>query len=205
MSDNTNVSIKTIKYKHLFLLSIGICPTLLLTTSLKNSLILGLIICITIFASNILTNAISKFIPKGIKNLVNIIIITFVVSLVSMVLEAYFLNIYHAFGIYIPLIGINSILLRNSGIFTKNMSFFSSFKSEMYIGFGLTVSMILIGTVRELIGNGTLWGISLFGHNFTPVLIAMAPSGALITTGFILAFINLLLKIKTYFKKEETK
>lgn len=196
MSEILEFSDKRVKYKSLSLLAIGLCPTLAITTSTKNSLIIGLVIFLIIFISNLLTNSVESLIPKEIRGIVNIILIMSIVTVVLILLEVYFLDFYREFGIYIPLIGINSIFMRNNLMRKKAPSAMSSLKYEMFVGLGLTVLLVIIGCVRELLGNGSILGINLFGNKFMPVLLTLSPAGALITTGFILAVINVFINKK---------
>ena len=205
MINNLNFSEKKIEYKSLFLLIIGLCPTLIVTTSVLNSLILGILICVVILFSNIVTNIIDKFIPVEIKGIMNIFLIMGVVTVISIVLEVFFLSEYRAFNIYLPLIGINSIFMRNNFIINKKDSFGESFKYEMIIGISLAILLVFIGSIREILGNGTIFGVSLFGSGFMPVLIGVSPAGALIITGFILALLNVIIKKIMSKKSKEAK
>lgn len=192
--NNLDFSEKKFEYKSLFFLIIGLCPTLVITTSIFNSIILGILICTVILLSNIITNIVDRFIPIKIKSIINILLIMGITTIILMILEAFFLSTYKAFSIYLPLIGINSIFMRNNLIFSKKDSLIESLKHELIIGFSLTALLVFIGFVRELLGNGSIFGISIFGSGFMPVLIGLSPAGALIITGFILALLNVIIK-----------
>lgn len=184
----------TVDYKNLLILTIGLCPTLVISHSLKDSLVLSIIICIVTFMGNIITNISKKFTPESIRKFCNILIIMGIVSIVSLFLEAFFSYSFMEFGIYVPLVGISSIFIRNNFIFNGKDDFLLSLKYEMTLSLFLSTLLILTGIVREIVGHGTIWGISIFGEAYMPVLIIRSPAGALITSGFLLALINIYIK-----------
>lgn len=184
--------------KRIFLLAIGLCPTIALTTTLENSLAVGVNICFVIIISNILNNLIAPVIPEKIREIVNIIIVAVIVTVLRMILQAYFLEFYKEIGIYIPLIGLNSILLRNSGVMTREKEFWAALRYEVKIGIELTISLGLIGFVREVLGSGMILETSVFGEGFEPVLLVASPAGALLVTSILLAIINKVHKVKSW-------
>lgn len=194
MTEKIKFMDSTIDYKNLLILTIGLCPTLVISHSLKDSLVLSAIICAVTFIGNLLTNFSKKITPESIRKFCNILIIMGIVSIISLFLEAFFSYSFVEFGIYVPLVGISSIFIRNNFIFEGKENFLLSLKYEMLLSIFLSFLLVLTGLVREIIGHGTIWGMSIFGDAYMPVLIIRSPSGALITAGFLLALLNVFIK-----------
>ena len=174
-----------------FVLFLGMCPTLAVTTSAINGLGMGVSTMIVLVFSNIFISLLRKFIPEKVRIAAYVVIIASFVTIVEMLLKAYALSISNSLGIYIPLIVVNFIILAREAYASKNNILLSAIDG-VSMGFGFTCALTLIGVIRELFGNGSLFGISLFGEAFKPVTIMILPPGAFLTLGIILAVINII-------------
>ena len=175
-----------------FVLFLGMCPTLAVTTSAINGLGMGVSTMLVLIFSNIFISLLRKFIPDKVRIAAYVVIIASFVTVVEMVLKAYALSISNSLGIYIPLIVVNCIILGRAEAYASKNNILSSAIDGVGMGLGFTCSLTLIGAVRELLGNGSLFGLSIFGESFKPVSIMILPPGAFLTLGILLAVINLI-------------
>lgn len=175
-----------------FVLFLGMCPTLAVTTSASNGLGMGISTMVVLVFSNIFISLLRKFIPDKVRIAAYVVIIASFVTIVEMLLKAYALSISNSLGIYIPLIVVNCIILGRAEAFASKNNLLSSAIDGVAMGSGFTCSLTLIGTVREILGNGSLFGMSIFGAGFKPVSIMILPPGAFLTLGILLAIINLI-------------
>lgn len=186
----------------IFVLLLGMCPTLAVTTSATNGLGMGLSTTLVLIFSNMFISALRKFIPEKARIAAYVVIIASFVTVVEMLLKAYFPSISSSLGIYIPLIVVNCIILGRAEAFASKNNIVLSAVDGAGTGLGFTMALTLIGALREVLGNGSLFGINLFGSGFQPVSIMVLPPGAFLTLGLILAVINLAKERK---EKGETK
>lgn len=175
-----------------FVLFLGMCPTLAVTTSAMNGLGMGVSTMLVLIFSNLFISLLRKFIPDKVRIAAYVVIIASFVTVVEMVLKAYALSISNSLGIYIPLIVVNCIILGRAEAYASKNNILSSAIDGVGMGLGFTCSLTLIGAVRELLGNGSLFGLSIFGESFKPVSIMILPPGAFLTLGILLAVINLI-------------
>lgn len=175
-----------------FVLFLGMCPTLAVTTSASNGLGMGISTMVVLVFSNIFISLLRKFIPDKVRIAAYVVIIASFVTIVEMLLKAYALSISNSLGIYIPLIVVNCIILGRAEAFASKNNLLSSAIDGVGMGLGFTCSLTLIGAVREILGNGSLFGMSIFGAGFKPVSIMILPPGAFLTLGILLAIINLI-------------
>lgn len=185
-----------------FVLFLGMCPTLAVTTSAFNAVGMGLSTMIVLFFSNIFISLLRKFIPDKVRIAAYVVVIAAFVTVVEMLLKAYAQGISEALGIYIPLIVVNCIILGRAEAFASKKGAIASAVDGIGMGLGFTCALTIIGTVREILGAGTFFGISLFGEAFKPITIMILPPGAFITLGLIVMTINIILSRR---KKEESK
>lgn len=175
-----------------FVLFLGMCPTLAVTTSAINGLGMGISTMLVLVFSNVFISLLRKFIPEKVRIAAYVVIIASFVTIVEMILKAYALSISNSLGIYIPLIVVNCIILgRAEAYASKNNVLFSAIDG-VGMGLGFTAALTLIGAVRELLGSGSLFGLNLFGDAFKPVSIMILPPGAFLTLGILLAVINII-------------
>lgn len=173
-----------------FVLMLGMCPTLAVTTGVVNGIGMGLSTTAVLICSNIVISMLRKFIPNKIRIASYIVIVAGFVTIVEMLLKAYLPSLSQSLGIYIPLIVVNCIILGRAEAFASKNGVAASLFDGLGMGLGFTCALTLIASVREILGAGTFAGISLFGEGFQPVSVMILPPGAFLTLGILLAVIN---------------
>ena len=183
-----------IKENPTFRLLLGMCPTLAVTTSAINGLGMGLATTVVLIGSNVVISALRKIIPDKIRIPAFVVIIASFVTIVGMLMKAYVPALDAALGIYIPLIVVNCIILGRAEAFAFSNPVLASFADGAGMGLGFTLSLTVLGSIREIIGAGAIFGLSIFGAGYEPVLIFILPPGAFLTLGVGIAAINRLQK-----------
>jgi electron transport complex protein RnfE len=173
-----------------FRLVLGTCPTLAVTTSAINGIGMGLAAIFVLVCSNIVVSCVRKLIPDKARIPAFIVIIATFVTIVQMVMQAFLPSLYDALGLFIPLIVVNCIILARAEAFASKNGPVISAVDGLGMGLGFTCSITLIGIIRELIGNGTVFGISLLGASYQPMLLFVLAPGGFITFGLVLGIIN---------------
>lgn len=173
-----------------FVQLLGMCPTLAVTTSVINAIGMGLSATFVLIFSNIAISAIRKVVPSKIRIASYIVIIATFVSIIEMMLKAYLPDIASSLGMFIPLIVVNCIILARAESFASQNGVLPSAADGLAMGLGFTLGLTVLGTVREILGNGTILNIPLFGESFKPAIIFILSPGAFITLGTILAVKN---------------
>ena len=176
----------------IFVLALGLCPALATTTSLENALGLSAAVTFVLLASNTIISLIRNFIPSTVRIPVFIVIIAAFVTIANMVFQAYVPALHDALGIYLPLIVAYCIVLGRAEAFASRNTVTRSIADALGIGIGFTLALVLISSIREILGTG---GISIFGNDlFTlpglgdnPVYIFILPTGAFLVVGLLLA------------------
>ena len=195
MKDNSNLKILSngiIAENPTFIQLLGMCPTLAVTTSLINAIGMGLSATFVLIFSNLVISILRKCIPNKIRIASYIVVIAAFVSVIEMLLKAYLPSISDALGLFIPLITVNCIILARAESFaSKNKPIPSAFDG-LGMGLGFTLGLSVLGTVREILGAGTLLGFPLFGSSFEPALIFILPPCAFLALGIILSIYNIL-------------
>lgn len=166
---------------------IGLCSVLAVTTSVVNSLSMGAAVIFVAAMSNTVVSAIRKFIPSKIRIPIFIVVIATFVTVVQMVLNAYAISIYNALGIFLPLIVVNCLILGKAEGFAYKNKVIPSLVDGIGAGVGYTLSVLILGIVRELFGNGTLFDIQILPDFIPRIGVLLAPAGAFITLGFLIA------------------
>ena len=179
-----------IKENPTFVLMLGMCPTLAVTTGVVNGIGMGLSTTAVLICSNIVISMLRKFIPNKIRIASYIVIVAGFVTVVEMLLKAYLPSLSQSLGIYIPLIVVNCIILGRAEAFASKNGVVSSLFDGLGMGLGFTAALTLIASVREILGAGTFAGISLFGEGFQPASVMILPPGAFLTLGILIAIIN---------------
>lgn len=175
-----------------FVLFLGMCPTLAVTTGVINAIGMGLSTTAVLICSNIVISLLRNFIPDKIRIAGYIVIIAGFVTIVQMLINAYVPSLASSLGIYIPLIVVNCIILGRAEAFANKNGVGKSAVDGIGMGLGFTCALTLIAAVREILGAGTFAGISLFGSSFQPVSVMILPPGAFLTLGCLLAVINII-------------
>lgn len=173
-----------------FVLMLGMCPTLAVTTGVVNGIGMGLSTTAVLICSNIVISLLRNFIPNKIRIASYIVIVAGFVTVVEMLLKAYVPSLSASLGIYIPLIVVNCIILGRAEAFASKNNVISSAFDGLGMGIGFTLALTLIASVREILGAGTFAGIELFGEGFQPASVMILPPGAFLTLGVLLAIIN---------------
>ena len=174
-----------------FVQVIGMCPTLAVTSAAINGLGMGLSTTVVLACSNVAISLLRKVIPDKIRIPAFIVVIATFVTIVQMLLKAYVPSLDSALGLYIPLIVVNCIILARAESFASKNGVIDSILDGIGSGIGFTLSLTFLGSIRELLGNGSIFGISLVPANFTPALIFILAPGGFITIGMIMACINI--------------
>lgn len=173
-----------------FRLLLGMCPTLAVTTSAINGIGMGIATTAVLMGSNVVISALRKVIPDSVRIPAFVVIIASFVTIVGMVLKAYVPALDAALGIFIPLIVVNCIILGRAEAFAFDHSVGASLMDGIGMGLGFTLSLTVLGAIREILGAGTIFGLSLFGASFEPVLMMILPPGAFLTLGLGIGLIN---------------
>ena len=173
-----------------FVQVLGLCPTLATTTSVINALGMGLATTAVLMFSNLFISLLRKIIPKQVRIAAYIVIISAFVTAVEMLMKAFLTELYESLGVFIALIVVNCIILARAEAFASKNKPLPSLVDGISIGLGFTLALSLLGAVREILGAGTLFGVSLFGENFMPAQLFIMPAGAFLTLGFLIAAVN---------------
>ncbi len=175
-----------------FRLVLGLCPTLAVTTAAKNGLGMGLATTFVLVFSNLFISVLRNIIPAKVRIAAYIVVIASFVVIVELVMQAYFYPLYKILGIFIPLIVVNCIILGRAEAFASKNSIMPSIADGLGMGCGFTMSLTFLGSIRELIGSGTIFGVHLMGHAYQPFAIMLKPPGAFLCLGMILAGMNVI-------------
>lgn len=173
-----------------FVQVLGMCPTLAVTTSLKNGIGMGLSVTFVLALSNILVSMLRKIIPQKIRIAAYVVIIATFVTVVDLVLKAYIPSLSASLGLFIPLIVVNCIILARAEAFASKNGVVKSAVDGIGMGLGFTIALSLISAIREILGNGTILDIPL-GIS-SPAIIMILPPGGFLTLGIILGIINVI-------------
>lgn len=173
-----------------FRLVLGVCPILAATTSATNGLGMGLAATFVLLGSNAVISLLRNLIPDKVRIPAFIVVISTFVTIVQMLIQAFVPALYDALGLFIPLIVVNCIILARAEAFAAKNGVLASAADGLGMGLGFTASLILIGSIRELIGSGQIFGNAVFGASFEPMLLAVMAPGGFILFGLILGIIN---------------
>lgn len=171
----------------------GLCPTLAVTTSVANGFVMGVATIFVLISSGLVISSIKKFISREIRIPCYIVIIATFVTVADMFLAAYYTDIHKVLGLYVPLIVVNCIILGRMEAFASKKPVTRSLADALGMGLGFTWALVLIGSVREILGAGTFLGYNVLG-NLSPAAVFVLPPGAFLTIGFMLAFFNKFIK-----------
>ncbi len=185
-----------------FRLVLGTCPTMAVTTSAINGVGMGLAATFVLLGSNVVISLLRRFIPDKIRIPAFVAVICTFVTIVQLLMQAYLPSLYQSLGLFIPLIVVNCIILARAEAFASKNGVLLSAADGLGMGLGFTVAITLIGMVRELLGNGSLFGVDLLGAGYEPMILAILPAGGFIVFGLLLWVVNLI-TAKAQRKKEE--
>ena len=179
-----------IKENPTFIIMLGMCPTLAVTTSGNNGLYMGLTTTVVLAMSNLLISALRKFIPDKVRIPAYIVVVASLVTIVQLLLEAYVPVVNELLGIYIPLIVVNCIILGRAEAYAAKSSVGLSLFDGIGMGLGFTLALSIIGAFREFFGAGTIFSFKITPSSFEPVTIFILAPGALFTLAILTALQN---------------
>ncbi|NDW12788.1 electron transport complex subunit E [Bacteroides sp. 214] len=182
-----------IKENPVFVLLLGMCPTLGTTSSAINGMGMGLATMFVLVCSNLVISLIKNLIPDMVRIPSYIVVIASFVTLLQMIMQAYVPGLYATLGLFIPLIVVNCIVLGRAEAFAAKNSPFSSMLDGLGMGLGFTLALTLLGATRELLGTGKVFDMAIFPEQYGMLLFVLAP-GAFIALGYLIALINKLKK-----------
>lgn len=169
---------------------LGMCPTLATTTSVENAFGMGMAATAVLIFSNIFISLLRKFIPKQVRIAAYIVIISGFVTAVELLMQAYFYSLYQSLGLFIPLIVVNCIILARAEAFASKNPVLPSAVDGLAMGLGFTFALVILGTVREILGNGTWLGFRVLPESYPNMVIFLLPAGAFLTLGFVIAAVQ---------------
>ena len=169
---------------------LGMCSVLAITTSVSNGLGMGVSVTAILICSNVVISLLRKIIPDQIRIAAYIVVIAGFVTMVDLLLQAFFPEIAQSLGVLIPLIVVNCIILARAEAYASRNKVLPSMLDGLSMGLGFTFALTVMATIREIIGAGTFLGIDLFGGHYSPVMILVSPPGAFLTLGFIIAVVQ---------------
>ncbi len=186
----SNLTRGIIRENPIFVMMLGMCPTLGVSTSGINGLGMGLATAFVLILSNVFISAVKNLIPDIIRIPSFIVIIASFVTVIEMLMQAYLPTLYQALGIYIPLIVVNCIILGRAEAFASKNSVWQSFLDGVGMGLGFTIALTILGTIREILGNGSVFGWSFVGEDAHPMLLFIMPPGAFLALAGIIIVVN---------------
>lgn len=173
---------------------LGMCATLATSTAALNGMSMGLATTAVLVGSNIGISALRKLIPDKIRIPSFVVVIATFVTIVDLLMHAYVPALYKQLGIFIPLIVVNCIIFARAEAFAFSHTVLESALDGLGMGIGFTLTLTVLGAFREILGAGTIFGISIFGESFKPVLMMIMPPGAFISLGLLIAAVNIITK-----------
>lgn len=176
-----------------FVLMLGMCPTLATTTSAINGLSMGLATMVVLICTNFVISLLKNLTPDKVRIPVFIVVIAAFVTILQLVIKAFLPDIDKALGLFIPLIVVNCIILGRAEAFAAKNNPVASLFDGIGIGLGFTLALTLLGIFRELLGAGSIFGLTLLPETYN-ILLFILPPGAFITLGFLIAIVNKLKK-----------
>jgi len=193
MNQWKNFSKGFLKENPVFVLLLGMCPTLGVTSSAINGLGMGLATAFVLLMSNIVISLVKGIIPEKVRIPSFIVIIAAFVTVVQLAMQAYLPSLYKSLGLFIPLIVVNCIVLGRAEAFASKNNVISSAIDGLGIGLGFSFALVLLGGIREILGSGKIFDITLYSENYVTLLFVLSP-GAFIVLGYLIALINRLKK-----------
>ncbi len=178
------------KENPILVMLLGMCPTLAVTTSVINGLTMGLAVVFVLTCSSLIVSIVRNIIPKQVRIPVFIVIIATFVTMVDLFLKAFLLDLSKALGPFIPLIVVNCIILGRAEAFASKKGVFLSVVDALGVSFGFTITLIILGGIREVLGMRTFFGHPVLGEGFEPWIVMLLPPGAFITLGLLLGVKN---------------
>lgn len=183
-----------IKENPIFVLLLGMCPTLGTTSSAVNGMSMGLATAFVLICSNMVISALKNLIPDMVRIPAYIVVIATFVTVVQMLMAAFVPALYASLGLFIPLIVVNCIVLGRAEAFAAKNGIIPSAFDGIGIGLGFTFALTLLGATRELLGTGKFFGLTLMPEEYGSLIFVLAP-GAFIALGYLIAIVNKLRRV----------
>jgi len=187
-----------------FIQVLAMCPTLAVTSSVKNAAGMALAATVVLIGSNAVISLIRKLVPDKIRIPAYIVVIATFVTLIQFLLQAYIPDLYKSLGIFLPLIVVNCVILGRAEAYASKNKVIPSIFDAIGMGLGFGLAIIILATFREVIGNGTFYGFQVLPKSYVPAMVMTSAPGAFITLGILLASLNQY-KISKAKKSETTK
>ncbi len=181
-----------IKENPVFVMALGLCPTLAVSTSIQNAIGMGAAATFVLVCSNIMISLLKNLIPSKVRIPCFILVIASFVTIVDMAMEAYVPPLHKSLGIFIPLIVVNCIILGRAEAFASKNGVFKSMLDGLGMGLGFMLAIMVIATIREILGVGTILDIRILPASYKPMIVAILPPGAFITIGLLMGLLNII-------------
>jgi len=192
MNQWANFSKGFFKENPVFVLFLGLCPTLGVTTSAFNGLGMGLATTFVLLMSNIVVSLIKSLIPDKVRIPSYIVVIAAFVTIVELVMQAFIPDLFEQLGLFIPLIVVNCLVLGRAEAYASKHNLFTASIDGFGMGLGFTMALVILGGVREILGSGSIFGLEFI--NGDAMLVFVLPPGAFIALGYLIVIINKLRK-----------
>ena len=176
-----------IKENPILVIMLGLCPTLACSTSATDAFGMGMAFAFVVLASNIVLSSIRKIVPSSVRIPVFITVISTFVTIVDYGLKAYFPMLSKSLGVFVPLIVVNCIVMGRAEAFSSKNTVVASIMDAIGMAIGFTVIITLLGSIREILGNGTWFGFQIMPTQYQPFMMFILPPGAFLVIGFLLA------------------
>ena len=189
-----------------FTLMLGMCPTLAITTAASNGIGMGLATTFVLVCSNLFISLLRNIIPEKVRIPAFIVVIASFVTILEMILKAYIPSLSESLGMYIPLIVVNCIIFARAEAFAFKNGPVASIADGLGMGLGFTCAITILSCIRELLGNGTIFGAQIMPEAYQPMGIMLNVPGGFVTLGLLLALVNAIKNLaakKAAAKKEE--
>jgi Na+-translocating ferredoxin:NAD+ oxidoreductase subunit E len=193
MNQMKNFTKGFLKENPVFVLLLGMCPTLGVTSSAINGMGMGLATTFVLVMANFVVSLVKSGIPDKVRIPSFIVIIATFVTIVQLTMQAYLPSLYESLGLFIPLIVVNCIVLGRAEAFASKNTVWSSIIDGLGMGLGFTFALTLLGAVREFLGSGKIFGVTIYPEHYGSLIFILAP-GAFIALGYLIAIINKLKK-----------
>ncbi len=202
MNNRLQVLVKgIIKENPVLVLILGTCPALATSTSLTNGVGMGIAATFVLLGSNIVISLLRKIIPDKVRIPCFIVVIAGFVTVVEMLMEAYFPDLFNSLGVFLSLIVVNCIILGRAEMFASKNTVLNSALDAIGMGIGFTLALAAMGLIREVLGAGSIMGVQFLPENISPISIMAVAPGGFLTYGIIIAILNKVTKGKAIKKK----
>ncbi len=177
-----------------FVLMVGMCPTLAVTTAASNAIGMGLSTTAVLVCSNVIISLLRNIISEKIRIPAFIVVIASFVTMVELLMKAYLPALSDTLGLYIPLIVVNCIIFARAEAFAFKNGPLLSLADGLGMGLGFTAAITVLASVREILGSGTLFGMNVMGAGYQPMTLMITPAGGFLTLGILLILVNMIRK-----------